>query len=683
MDSTQVKLIFNIFLFNMKKMLNRFGQSNVEIGQFEIDKSYDDIIAFASKIATNAENDNSEALHSIFNELNGNNGKVVLAEPNYQQISEKLGTALQNIVLSEEYINPLLFLLQECCSEVPYTYDTSVYDVTKITAMLSACILEKFNFDNVTDFKTEIEKPDFSDRKLFLLYSFDFSGIQDFIYSISGASAGKYLKARSFYLEILTEHIVDELLTCCGLSRCNLLYSAGCHAYLMFPNTPDVTQKLEKKQLEIKQWFFEQFDAKLFIGFAHTECSTNDLLNIPLEKNPFPEMYGRLSKNLSEQKLNRYTADEINILNSKRNSDNTRECIECKSSAHVNSDNYCPMCQCLKNISSDIIKKDVCFKIASQGDIPLPCDAFLSVCTYKDTLVEPKNNSARRFYTKNSSVIKDGKLNLTNNVLMGDYTYSKEFSGLLDDTKGIKRIGVLRADVDKLGQTFMTGFVKNGSYKNLTLSRTATLSRQLSYFFKQKINTIIDGKKVNIIYSGGDDVFIVGQWNDVIEASLMLQNEFGVFTQNSLQLSAGIGIYGVKFPVKRFAENSGELEHTSKTNGRNRVTLFDKEFCYTWDVFRKNVMEEKHQLIKNFFSGEDNERGTAFLYRILELIRGGDNKINLVRLAYMLTRLEPTKSERKETYNVFSKSILEWALNEDSRKELELAIIIYVYEERK
>lgn len=43
----------------------------------------------------------------------------------------------------------------------------------------------------------------------------DISGIQNFIYSIGDKGALKGLRARSFYLEIMMEHIIDELLEKC------------------------------------------------------------------------------------------------------------------------------------------------------------------------------------------------------------------------------------------------------------------------------------------------------------------------------------------------------------------------------------------------------------------------------------------------------------------------------------
>lgn len=77
------------------------------------------------------------------------------------------------------------------------------------------------------------------DEEMFLLYSMDISGIQSFIYTIGEKGALKGLRARSFYLEIMMEHIVDELLEKLSLSRANLIYTGGGHCYLLLANTDD------------------------------------------------------------------------------------------------------------------------------------------------------------------------------------------------------------------------------------------------------------------------------------------------------------------------------------------------------------------------------------------------------------------------------------------------------------
>lgn len=82
---------------------------------------------------------------------------------------------------------------------------------------------------------------------------------------------------------------------------------------------------------------------------------------------------------------------------------------------------------------------------------------------------------------------------VSNKLWVGNYhSDCNTFEDMADCSKGIKRIGVLRADVDNLGIAFVSGFnneANNNRY--VTLSRTATLSRQLSLFFKLYINSIL------------------------------------------------------------------------------------------------------------------------------------------------------------------------------------------------
>ena len=113
-----------------------------------------------------------------------------------------------------------------------------------------------------------------------------------------------------------------------------------------------------------------------------------------------------------------------------------------------------------------------------------------------------------------------------------------------------RKIGVLRADIDNLGEAFVSGF-KNEENQDryVTLSRTATFSRKLSMFFKYHINHLLENgefylkekedKKRNavIVYSGGDDLFIVGSWDDIIGFAVDLYYALKKYTQGTLKIS--------------------------------------------------------------------------------------------------------------------------------------------------
>lgn len=215
----------------------------------------------------------------------------------------------------------------------------------------------------------------------------------------------------------------------------------------------------------------------------------------------------------------------------------------------------------------------------------------------------------------------------------------------------------------------------------------------MSLFFKERISSILrvpkpDGSRLSvaIVYSGGDDVFLVGAWNDVIDAALRIENAFRVFCGGALTISAGISLHDDHFPIRQAAAQSAELEDRAKQMpGENALALFtpEEEHTYPWKEFREKVLNEKLQLLRDFFRADEQERGNAFLYRLLELLRGAEaNRIQLARYAYLLARMEPREKERQETYRRFSAAMYRWALSPKDRQQLITAIYLYVYTER-
>lgn len=106
-----------------------------------------------------------------------------------------------------------------------------------MTAAVSACISEYLLEAEETDYKARLfdHEAVFRGEAVFLMVTADMSGIQRFIYTVATAGAQRSLRSRSFFLEVLMEHYVDEVLSACGLSRANLIYSGGGHCYLLCP----------------------------------------------------------------------------------------------------------------------------------------------------------------------------------------------------------------------------------------------------------------------------------------------------------------------------------------------------------------------------------------------------------------------------------------------------------------
>lgn len=684
-------------------------------------------------------------LSSVFNLMNGNNRNFTykfryldeyvqyperdennrITSNQYNKLLMDLKSNLKSIEINEKYINSLLAILESYLSFVPSSTrrneiaDISLFDHLKITAAVGSCISEYLLYNGRTNFREilfEGEK-DFYNEKAFLMYSSDFSGIQKFIYNVTSEDALKSLCSRSFILEMLMEHINDEILSGCGVSRANLIYSGGGHCYILLPNTPAVKEYLEKLKKEINRWLIKNFGTRLYLASAIVECSANDLMNEPKEDAPYKNIYRELSAKISENKLSRYSTDEIILLNTCSENINERECKVCGTVSKLDAEgNICGWCKLFRDIYNVLIDVDLIILVTKK-----PCphcenaafpsangEVFLNFTNEAGAREELKNNAEIiRVYSKNKAYT---GLEYSTMLYMGDYTYSNLIEEISAETQGIKRIGVCRADVDNLGLAFMSGFERQSDdpkdrYMYDTLSRNAVFSRQMSLFFKYYINGILKGecdsqfsltespqfrvpRKVRIVYSGGDDIFLIGAWNDVLEAAVDIEKAFSKFTSSTLTLSCGFGIFETRYPVYREAYETAALEAIAKsTAGKSCISLFtDKEdHTYKWVDFSQKVAGEKLKQLHVFFGFIPDpslqKRGNSFLYRMLELLRD-NKKINIARYAYTLARLEPPKTADEKyriLYRDFSSNMYKWMQDEQDRKELMTAIYIYIY----
>ena len=688
---------------------------------------YADNIAAASD---RRENGNEEygfdqyvPLDSVFNILNGNNEhrhydrrvlnvkaginyptdkECIMDESFYRSVFDNIRDNLKGIEINDSYVNSLLTVLEANLSYVPSSTlkkemcDISLYDHLKITAAVSACLLQYAEANDLTDFRKYFlnEGKEHYTDKMFLLYSMDISGIQDFIYTISSKGALRGLRSRSFYLEILMEHIIDEMLQKLELSRANLIYSGGGHCYMLLPNTKGCLEKLGQYELEVNDWFMDNFDNALYIAGGYAACSAKDLENEP--KGSYSDLYIEISKDISAKKTHRYNADQIIKLNSRKHT-GERECSICHRVDKLDEKDHCKICSVLEKMSDGILYNDFFTVFAGyrEGALPLPCDRCVIADTDDALKCHMKEAEYVRAYSKNDLYTGE---HVTTKLWVGSYTTGDTFEEFAAKSKNINKIGVLRADVDNLGKAFVSGFNgAGGDNRYVTLSRTAAFSRQMSLFFKCYINTIFnegssnifsDDKKrnVTIVYSGGDDLFLVGAWNEVIDSFIDIRNAFSNFAQGTLSVSGGIGIYDSGYPINIMAKETGELEDMSKgLDGKDGITLFDESGTYKWDTFLNKVIGEKYRSLDNFF-GASTERGSAFLYNLLGLLRESKDKIMTARYVYMLSRLEPEedKSEdEKIAYRKFSRQMYDWMKNEEDKKQIITAIYLYVYMNRK
>ncbi|MEJ5185550.1 MAG: hypothetical protein WHT46_00515 [Candidatus Geothermincolales bacterium] len=186
------------------------------------------------------------------------------------------------------------------------------------------------------------------------------------------------------------------------------------------------------------------------------------------------------------------------------------------------------------------------------------------------------------------------------------------FEEMAEKALGEDRIGVLRMDVDDLGAIFAQGIPE----EERSFTRLSVLSRMFNSFFKEALPEVVMGaesgigtggtggwkspflervdypadrrRAIEVIYSGGDDLFIVGAWSDVLEAAFDIRERFGAFTANNpcLHLSGGVVVHRHDYPLYRLAEISAREEENAKSfEGKDALS-----FCGVpakWDGYRE------------------------------------------------------------------------------------------------
>lgn len=465
----------------------------------------------------------NKALESIFNILNNNDQKLcykqkileiekipypeneneVYTSQSYRNVLNKeIIQAFEKHPLEELSCNSILKQLEKSFTYMPSSTakheraDISLYDHVKITAAVSSCILAYLDSKNIMNYKEELYKNSekFYEKRAFLLYSLDISGIQKFIYTTSSKGELKALRFRSFYLEILMEYAVDELLKRLELSRANLLYLGGGHAYLLLPNTKYVQDQLQQYETEWNQWFLDVYQTELYVAGGFQVCTANELKN--KKDGSYAQIFRGVSEELSKKKGRRYTAQQIIRLNSGKYGNGERECKSChrvgKLCKTLNDEYKCEICASIEKVSAQITKENIVFAVNKTENklkcLPMPFGRFLHIISKKEEHLDGYDY----IYQKNEM----GLEREMTNIWVGDYNKRETFKELAQQSQGlvlhtdskevtgIRRLAVLRADVDDLGYAFTRGFQhKTYGEKYATISRTATFSRKMSMFF--------------------------------------------------------------------------------------------------------------------------------------------------------------------------------------------------------
>ena len=218
-------------------------------------------------------------------------------------------------------------------------------------------------------------------------------------------------------------------------------------------------------------------------------------------------------------------------------------------------------------------------------------------------------------------------------------------------------LAVLMADVDRLGRLFADG---TGSC--WSLARTASLSRMIDGYFSIRLPDVLEREWADIytVYAGGDDLLLLGPWQDVFAFAARLREDFDRFSlgNREVTLSAAIALFDVKAPVSAAAREAKRRLADVKGGGRNGISAIE-DAPLSWEAYG-GALESAGRL-EGFL--QDETLSTAALYRFLALSEASgripegtarpEDHAWRARLGYTLARNLPNHSTDRRQQEAF------------------------------
>ncbi|HAX80742.1 MAG TPA: type III-A CRISPR-associated protein Cas10/Csm1 [Cyanobacteria bacterium UBA11372] len=492
--------------------------------------------------------------------------------------------------------------------------DVALIDLARSTAAVAAAIANN------------------PDAKELSLVAGDLSGIQNFIYTISSDGALKSLRARSFYLELVAEEIVQQLLEALHLPRTSVVYSGGGNLYLL---ASEPSKNLVKTIIEIRDrfndWLRRTFQGKVFLAL--------DYLSLPVEAvgtSEFAKYWTQTPQILIKQKQRKFDSQLDLFLRPNLSYPPCRVChrddlpsLKPLNHLELDSSPACWMCRTmfalgdkLPNIKAIVrSKKSTLNRKFKAGErLSFPGSYYYLFETPERAL---KIADGEAVFLINNWQVDQYYLDKTVPLLLGNYgkiikteegvhfIRSGEMAQSAQAAGCIPRVGYLRMDVDNLGKIFA-----HGLGDKQTLPRLAGLSRQMSYFFKVYLNSLAENRQDNLpatakvltkeprqnllfIYAGGDDLFVSGTWNEVVDFAFDTYQAFREYTgwNKDITVSGGISINEIKYPLYQAARSCGDAEEAAKGNGKDSLGLFGEVFKWGEWVNIATQIEDKSKII--------------------------------------------------------------------------------------
>ncbi|MDE5833089.1 MAG: type III-A CRISPR-associated protein Cas10/Csm1 [Desulfovibrio sp.] len=524
-------------------------------------------------------------------------------EGDYPALWEKFAVALKKLPLDageKNWLDSYISLLERylwCIPAGSSGTGASLYDHAAMTAAIAQAILAC---------------P--AGEEKFLLFGGDLSGIQAFIFGReepADRGAVRLLRARSFILQAITRSVWLVLLERLDLAPVAKIMDAGGRFNLLLPDTERTRTVLDKLEEEAESWLYDNFLGAIRLNLGRLYVRPE-----ALSQANFGEKFREFGDELEKAKLRPFSRILAKLPFPPTNYEDYGqfgECDYCHSRPGASLEegrSACRQCRELMELGRELPKAGfiVFGREFGKSDKTYPdllfdglglrfCDKrpdgadaaeALNILSVRgETVFTAIPLALWRPVVTEKDLEKFGDTARIVDANDGEWKLGapKTFSMLADcalvppakpgdSWTSIACLGVCKADVDNLGMIFSSGFGDK-----FGVSRYAMLARMLNHFFAGYLPELIRSHfpDMYIVFAGGDDVFVIGPWNQAIAFAMRMAADFRKFSGDNpaVTLSAGLPLIKASLPMRAVREEAENCLEASKEYatpaGRNQI----------------------------------------------------------------------------------------------------------------
>lgn len=449
-----------------------------------------------------------------------------------------------------------------------------------------------------------------SGRKILLLGA-GLDDIQGFCYDIVSSKAAKSLKGRSFFLQMLLDTIAKVIISDNTIDATvgHIVYARGGKIFFLLPDRDEIRGRLDDIKKELNTLVWERYRSSLYMFLKyesfdegvtdlsmvwrrlHTKIRTDkQQKNLSVLKTSYQDFFEPIEEGFrtgnsdTGKEFCRVTGELIiNANNELHNieSDTEKPPIWVQSSVKFQSE----LGEALRDAKEYIQwRAKATFSIKGETPIFTGSTTWLSVPEnggWSSRLTQPLgSNFDQNFRLKLNDLEflpespekmgygfvfyggnEQAKHNENNRV-----KFFSELAGNDDseDTEsGFVRLGVGRMDVDGMG--------KMATDTESCFALNASFSSRIDLFLSGYVNSIRANHHeypdyLNIVFSGGDDLLLIGRWDLTFDFLGTLRKDFRRFQGGDyLTMSAGLVLVTPKFPIAKAVGMAGSAEDEAKS----------------------------------------------------------------------------------------------------------------------